>query len=80
MWFNIIPGFMIIAVALSLPSYISWPCNWLLTGHWYRRSMLDTDEVQHYLRDLRLEDPYVVKGLENIPDEEEDEKADKKKS
>ncbi|CAH1375466.1 unnamed protein product [Tenebrio molitor] len=72
MWYQIIPGFMIIAVCLAVPHYIAYPMNWLVTGHMYRRSIMDKHEALQYLRDLRLEDPYKIKGLENIPDEDED--------
>ncbi|RZC37389.1 hypothetical protein BDFB_005741 [Asbolus verrucosus] len=46
--------------------------NWLVTGHFYRRSIMDKYEALQYLRDGRLKDPYAVLGLENV-DEAEDE-------
>ncbi|XP_044271221.1 uncharacterized protein LOC123015519 [Tribolium madens] len=73
MWYEIIPSFLIITVAVAAPHYLTGPFNWLLCGHYYRRSMLDKYEALQYLRDKRLIDPYKLFGLENIPDEEETE-------
>nr|XP_015839193.1 PREDICTED: uncharacterized protein LOC100142126 isoform X6 [Tribolium castaneum] len=73
MWYEIIPSFLIITVAVAAPHYLAGPFNWLLCGHFYRRSMMDKHEALQYLRDRRLSDPYKIVGLENIPDEEETE-------
>lgn len=78
MWYEILPTIVIITAFMALPHALSGPANWLLTGHYYRRSVLDKSEMMQYIRDKRLADPYKVLGLENIPDDgdEDDEKCE----
>lgn len=77
MWFEIIPCFAIIALSLAFPTFCCYPMNWLVVGNCYRRSMLNSSESLQYLRDWRLKDPYKVLGLENLPDEENEDSSNK---
>ncbi|KAJ3639346.1 hypothetical protein Zmor_002709 [Zophobas morio] len=70
MWYEIIPSFGIIVVAMAVPHAVSYVANKLVVGNFYRRAMLDKEEALQYLRDTRIAgDPYTLKGLENIPDQ-----------
>ncbi|CAH1154021.1 unnamed protein product [Phaedon cochleariae] len=75
MWFEIIPAFSIIAVAMAAPHGIAYVLNHLVVGNCFRRLLETRDQRLQYLRDKRLTgDPYKVAGLENIldvPDEDE---------
>ncbi|CAH1378251.1 unnamed protein product [Tenebrio molitor] len=62
MWYEIIPSFGIIVVAMAAPHAISYIANKLTIDNFYRRSILDKYEALQYLRDTRLSgDPYKLK-------------------
>lgn len=70
MWFEILPAFSIVVIALALPPFISVPINYLCTGHMYRRSMQTMEERMLYIRDTAITgSAYVMNYC--IPDAEE---------
>lgn len=70
MYWNIIPAFLIVNIALALPPALNVPINWFWLGNVYRRRVAECEQKMHYLRDRRLTgSPYKLAGLENIPDE-----------
>ncbi|KAJ8926926.1 hypothetical protein NQ314_020778 [Rhamnusium bicolor] len=70
MWFEILPSFGIIVVAMAFPHASAYVLNKLVVGNMYRRSMMEFEQRIQYLRDKRLTgDPYKINGLEAIPDE-----------
>ncbi|XP_022229061.2 NADH dehydrogenase [ubiquinone] 1 alpha subcomplex subunit 1 isoform X1 [Drosophila obscura] len=73
MWFEILPGAAIITVLLSVPIYAMYGVQKLTLGNAFRRNMDERFSRVMYQRDFRLTDnPYLMNGLEAIPDEEED--------
>lgn len=69
MWFEILPSLAIIGVAMAVPHGAAYVMNYLVNGNMYRRSLVTLDEKRQYMRDIRLSgNAYVLKGLENIPD------------
>ncbi|CAH0562684.1 unnamed protein product [Brassicogethes aeneus] len=69
MWYEILPSFGIIMVAMTLPHASAYLINKGVVGNYYRRSLLHKENRLHYLRDTRISgDPYKVVGLEAIPD------------
>ncbi|XP_018578576.1 uncharacterized protein LOC108916762 [Anoplophora glabripennis] len=69
MWFEILPSFGIIVVALAVPHASAYVINKLVVGNMYRRGMYKYQDRLQYLRDRRLTgNPYKVQGLEAIPD------------
>ncbi|RZC36841.1 hypothetical protein BDFB_000130 [Asbolus verrucosus] len=62
MWYEIIPSFGIIVVAMAFPHAAAYIANKLVVGNYYRRSIMDKHEALQYLRDTRVGgDPYIVK-------------------
>ncbi|KAI8038701.1 cGMP-gated cation channel alpha-1 isoform X1 [Drosophila gunungcola] len=75
MWFEILPGAVIITTLLSVPIYAMYGLQKLTIGNAFRRNMDERFGRVMYQRDFRLTDnPYKMNGLEQIPDEEEDKK------
>ncbi|XP_016984892.1 glutamic acid-rich protein isoform X1 [Drosophila rhopaloa] len=73
MWFEILPGAVIITTLLSVPIYAMYGLQKLTIGNAFRRNMDDRFGRVMYQRDFRLTDnPYKMNGLEQIPDEEEE--------
>lgn len=71
MWFEILPSFGIVVAAMALPSASAYVINYLVVGNMFRRSLLTEDLRMQYIRNRRLTgDPYVINGLESIPDED----------
>ncbi|XP_072938608.1 NADH dehydrogenase [ubiquinone] 1 alpha subcomplex subunit 1 [Epargyreus clarus] len=69
MWYEILPSAVIITAALGLPGWGLYHVHNLTLGNHFRRSMTDWWDRNQYQRDMRLTgNPYVVNGLENIPD------------
>lgn len=75
MYWEIIPAFTIVTAAVAAGVLHSWPLNYLvLGGNGYRRAMNTGFQRLSYLRDRRITGhPYVLCGLECIPDAEEEE-------
>ncbi|XP_034131154.1 NADH dehydrogenase [ubiquinone] 1 alpha subcomplex subunit 1 isoform X1 [Drosophila guanche] len=72
MWFEILPGAAIITVLLSVPIYATYGVQKLTLGNAFRRNMDERFSRVMYQRDFRLTDnPYLMNGLDAIPDEEE---------
>ncbi|KAI4460955.1 nadh-ubiquinone oxidoreductase mwfe subunit [Holotrichia oblita] len=72
MWYEILPAYTIITVALACPAYIAAGLNFLVLGKIFRRRLESTDSRLMYMRDKRLTgNPYILNGLEAIPDTEE---------
>ncbi|XP_033152115.1 DNA ligase 1 isoform X1 [Drosophila mauritiana] len=72
MWFEILPGAVIITTLLSVPIYAMYGLDKLTIGNAFRRNMDERFSRVMYQRDFRLTDnPYKMNGLEQIPDEEE---------
>ncbi|CAG9761250.1 unnamed protein product [Ceutorhynchus assimilis] len=70
MWFEILPSFAIITVLMAMPHASAYVINKLVVGNMYRRSLLNKEQKDQYLRDWRISgDAYVTHGLEAIPDE-----------
>nr|XP_017031443.1 septin and tuftelin-interacting protein 1 homolog isoform X2 [Drosophila kikkawai] len=75
MWFEILPGAVIITTLLSVPIYAMYGLQKVTIGNAFRRNMDERFSRVMYQRDFRLTDnPYLMNGLEQIPDEEEDQK------
>ncbi|XP_060659795.1 NADH dehydrogenase [ubiquinone] 1 alpha subcomplex subunit 1 isoform X1 [Drosophila nasuta] len=75
MWFEIIPGAAIITVALSVPIYAMYGLQKLTMGNAYRRNMDERFSRVMYQRDFRLtNNPYIMNGLDEVPDEDQNEK------
>ncbi|XP_017147303.1 NADH dehydrogenase [ubiquinone] 1 alpha subcomplex subunit 1 isoform X1 [Drosophila miranda] len=73
MWFEILPGAAIITVLLSVPIYAMYGVQKLTLGNAFRRNMDERFSRVMYQRDFRLTDnPYLMNGLDAIPDDEED--------
>ncbi|XP_033250451.1 NADH dehydrogenase [ubiquinone] 1 alpha subcomplex subunit 1-like isoform X1 [Drosophila miranda] len=73
MWFEILPGAAIITVLLSVPIYAMYGVQKLTLGNAFRRNMDERFRRVMYQRDFRLTDnPYLMNGLDAIPDDEED--------
>ncbi|KPJ10154.1 hypothetical protein RR48_04977 [Papilio machaon] len=69
MWYQILPGYCLIATCLGLPGWGLYHLHNLVLGNHYRRSMVDRWDRMLYQRDTRLTgDGYKVIGLESIPD------------
>ncbi|KAK4876183.1 hypothetical protein RN001_012605 [Aquatica leii] len=73
MWYEIIPSYMIIVIAIALPHVSAYGINYLLVGNCYRRSLYTLAERKQYLRDRRLitnpsTSPYNVVTLAGVPD------------
>ncbi|XP_055840086.1 uncharacterized protein LOC129907759 [Episyrphus balteatus] len=69
MWFEIIPSAAIITIALSIPGYAMYGIHKLTLGNAYRRNMDERFDRVMYQRDRRIMDnPYIMSGLESIPD------------
>ncbi|XP_066148432.1 uncharacterized protein ND-MWFE [Euwallacea fornicatus] len=71
MWFECLPSFGIILVAMAFPHASAYVINQLVVGNMFRRA-LDSQPLRlQYLRDQRLAggDAYKMVGLEGIPDE-----------
>ncbi|XP_017092492.2 uncharacterized protein ND-MWFE isoform X1 [Drosophila bipectinata] len=72
MWFEILPGAVIITTLLSVPIYAMYGLDKLTIGNAFRRNMDERFSRVMYQRDFRLtNNPYQMNGLEEIPDEEE---------
>ncbi|XP_050743829.1 glutamic acid-rich protein isoform X1 [Drosophila biarmipes] len=72
MWFEILPGAVIITTLLSVPIYAMYGLDKLTIGNAFRRNMDERFSRVMYQRDFRLtNNPYKMNGLEQIPDEEE---------
>ncbi|CRK95490.1 CLUMA_CG008959, isoform A [Clunio marinus] len=70
MWFEVIPSFAIITVALAIPSYATYHIHKLWIGNAYRRNTDQPWERFAYRRDMRINgNVYKGQGLESIPDE-----------
>ncbi|XP_030373739.1 uncharacterized protein LOC115623428 isoform X2 [Scaptodrosophila lebanonensis] len=70
MWFEILPSAVIITVALSVPIYAMYGLQKLTLGNAFRRNMDERFDRVMYQRDFRLtNNPYVMNGLNSIPDE-----------
>ncbi|PSN55099.1 NADH dehydrogenase [ubiquinone] 1 alpha subcomplex subunit 1 [Blattella germanica] len=70
MWYEIIPSFAIITVALSVPGVLNYFGHKLVFGNPYLRDKTFRFERYMYQRDGRLTgNPYKANGLEAIPDE-----------
>ncbi|XP_023726600.1 NADH dehydrogenase [ubiquinone] 1 alpha subcomplex subunit 1 [Cryptotermes secundus] len=70
MWFEIIPSFAIITVALAVPGVVKYFGHQLIFGNANIRDKTNRWERYMYQRDERLTgDPYKANGLEAIPDE-----------
>ncbi|XP_037050798.1 uncharacterized protein LOC119084822 [Bradysia coprophila] len=70
MWFEIIPSFAIVSLALAAPGYAIYGLHKLALGNPYRRGMEERHNRMDYQRDRRLTaNPYIQNGLEVIPDE-----------
>uniref|UniRef100_A0A6M2E1Q6 NADH dehydrogenase [ubiquinone] 1 alpha subcomplex subunit 1 n=1 Tax=Xenopsylla cheopis TaxID=163159 RepID=A0A6M2E1Q6_XENCH len=70
MWFEILPSFAIIATALYIPSLASYHMHKLVNGNPFLRDLGTRYQRRLYQRDEMLtKDPYVLNGLEVIPDE-----------
>ncbi|KAJ8923704.1 hypothetical protein NQ315_010285 [Exocentrus adspersus] len=70
MWFEILPSFGVIFIAMAAPHGAAYVLNKLVVGNYYRRNLAEPEHRRQYLRDRRLTgDPYKVQGLEAIPDE-----------
>lgn len=70
MWYEIIPSFAIVAVALAVPPIAGIGINWLfLNGKTLPRRWLEhPEDFQGYLRDRRLTgSEYKPRGLEGLP-------------
>ncbi|CAO1303528.1 unnamed protein product [Diamesa hyperborea] len=69
MWFEILPAFGIITVALAVPGFAIYHIQNAWTGNPYRRNMDERFERTMYLRDMRVNgDVYKGNGLEAIKD------------
>ncbi|KPU76194.1 uncharacterized protein Dana_GF27807, isoform A [Drosophila ananassae] len=72
MWFEILPGAVIITTLLSVPIYAMYGLDKLAIGNAFRRNMDERFSRVMYQRDFRLtNNPYQMNGLEEIPEEEE---------
>ncbi|XP_070069766.1 DNA ligase 1 isoform X1 [Drosophila takahashii] len=72
MWFEILPGAVIITTLLSVPIYAMYGLDKLTIGNAFRRNMDERFSRVMYQRDFRLtNNPYQMNGLEQIPDEEQ---------
>ncbi|XP_023030658.1 uncharacterized protein LOC26528843 isoform X1 [Drosophila willistoni] len=77
MWFEILPGAVIITVAMSVPIYAMYGLQKLTLGNAFRRNMDERFDRVMYQRDFRLtNNPYLMNGLESISDENRDEEND----
>lgn len=73
MYWEILPAYLIITIALAIPSTVVYPINYLAIRNFFRRKLETERQCWHYLRDRRLTgSPYVMAGLENIPDDDGD--------
>ncbi|KAF7271073.1 hypothetical protein GWI33_016033 [Rhynchophorus ferrugineus] len=53
----------------AVPHGAAYVMNYLVNGNMYRRRLDTLGQKTQYLRDIRLSgNAYVLKGLENIPD------------
>lgn len=69
MWFEILPSFAIITVAMAVPHGAAYVINKLVNDNFFRRRLGTYDGELQYLRDVRISgDAYKAVGLENIPD------------
>lgn len=69
MWFEILPGAVIIFAAMSVPHMSAYLINRVGAGNAFRRSLYTKEERLQYLRDWELSgNPYKIVGLEAIPD------------
>ncbi|CAH3953476.1 unnamed protein product [Pieris brassicae] len=70
MWYEILPSFFIITAGIGLPGWGLYHIHNLTLGNHYRRGLHTFWERKQYHRDTRLTgNPYIVNGLEKIPDE-----------
>ncbi|KAJ0182216.1 hypothetical protein K1T71_001585 [Dendrolimus kikuchii] len=69
MWYEILPSFFVLTAAVGIPSIALYHIHNLTIGNHYRRTLLERWDRNLYQRDMRLTgNPYVVNGLESIPD------------
>lgn len=69
MWFEILPSFGIIMVAMAVPHASAYLINKLGVDNMYRRALGSQNQRLAYLRDWSLtKNPYKQTGLEAIPD------------
>uniref|UniRef100_A0A6B2EDG1 NADH dehydrogenase [ubiquinone] 1 alpha subcomplex subunit 1 n=1 Tax=Phlebotomus kandelakii TaxID=1109342 RepID=A0A6B2EDG1_9DIPT len=72
MWYEILPSFGIIMIATALPGYALYGIHKLVFNNAFRRGTDERWDRMMYQRDFRLtRNPYLVNGLESIPDEPE---------
>ncbi|XP_017092493.1 uncharacterized protein ND-MWFE isoform X2 [Drosophila bipectinata] len=73
MWFEILPGAVIITTLLSVPIYAMYGLDKLTIGNAFRRNMDERFSRVMYQRDFRLtNNPYQMNGLDAIPDEKKE--------
>ncbi|XP_015511544.1 NADH dehydrogenase [ubiquinone] 1 alpha subcomplex subunit 1 [Neodiprion pinetum] len=70
MWYEILPSYAIMTVAMAIPGYAMYFMNKAVLGNPYKREMRYRWDRHLYMRDGRLTDgrPYEAPGLEAIPD------------
>ncbi|KAJ9587778.1 hypothetical protein L9F63_018804 [Diploptera punctata] len=70
MWYEIVPSFAIITVALAIPGLCNYFGHQLAFGNPYLRDKTERWDRYMYQRDIRLTgNAYKCNGLESIPDE-----------
>jgi len=71
MWFEILPSAFIITGAMAVPYFAMYGVNKWYLGNAYRRNLDARFDRVMYQRDFRLtNDPYLMNGLNAVPDEE----------
>lgn len=77
MWFEILPCYMIMVSCMYSTQIIPGIMNYLAFGNMYHRSLDSEHLMLQYLRDVRLtKSVWKLAGLENIPDDGENDKCD----
>lgn len=70
MWYEIIPGALVVLAAIAIPHGFAAVCNKLVLGNMYRRCLETQFQRLNYLRDIRITgDPYIVRIFEDIGEE-----------
>ncbi|KAJ8980713.1 hypothetical protein NQ317_019207, partial [Molorchus minor] len=61
MWFEILPSFSVVVIAMAFPHASAYVLNKLVVGNSYRRAMYTRTQKTQYLRDARLTgSPYKI--------------------
>ncbi|XP_028982197.1 NADH dehydrogenase [ubiquinone] 1 alpha subcomplex subunit 1 [Diachasma alloeum] len=71
MWFEVLPAAVIIGTCVALPQFAAYYWNRAIFGNPYRRNLNEFWDRHQFTRDCRVSGaPWILKGIESIPDGE----------